>query len=207
MIVQAGTKHRLRVLIAEDDVDTRTCLSRMLAVLGHEVVAEVTDGIDAVTRTQELLPDVALLDVHMPGLDGIDAAEAMRSAAPDVAVVFLSGDLEVSLGVHDPATSNAAAILPKPARPGVLDATLRLAVCRMRERSLAQREALDAHKRLDDRKVIERAKGILMKRTGGDEEEAYRILRRTSQDRAKPMVDIARIVLASEPGARAQQSA
>ena len=207
MITQASAMPRLRVLIAEDDVTTRTRIAEIVEGLGHEVVAQADNGHDAVARARELQPDVALLDVQMPGMDGIEVAEVLHEAASDVAAVLLSGDLEVSLGMHDPGASNAVAVLPKPASPGILDATLRLAVCRMRERNAAQREAAEAQRRLDERKIIEKAKGILMKRVGGDEEEAYRILRRTSQDRARPMVEIARIVLQSEPGARAQPRA
>jgi two-component system, response regulator PdtaR len=202
MLPQSASTQPLRVLVAEDDADARLCLTRMVASLGHEVVAETTDGLSAVQKARELQPDVVLLDYHMPGQTGIEAAEALREAAPACAAVLLSGDLELSLGAYDPNVSNAVAVLPKPARPGMLDATLRLAVCRMRERSSALHDAADSARKLDERKIIEKAKGILMKRVGGDEEEAYRILRRTSQDRARPMVEIARIVLQSEPGAQ-----
>jgi two-component system, response regulator PdtaR len=204
MIAQSSTTAPLRVLVAEDDSAARAVITDMLCALGHEVVAQVEDGRAALEHAARLVPDVALLDVHMPGLTGLEAAEAMRESASSVAAVLLSGDLDLSLEAYDPAVSNAVAILAKPARAGMLDATLRLAVCRLRERTLAQREAEDATRRLDERKIIEKAKGILMKRVGGDEEEAYRILRRTSQDRARPMVEIARIVLQSEPGARSQ---
>jgi two-component system, response regulator PdtaR len=204
MIAQSSTVRPLRVLIAEDDTTAREAIAGLLAALGHEVVGQVTNGRDAVEMAARVEPDVALLDFHMPELTGLEAAEALREAAPAVAGVVLSGDLDLSLTAYDPAVSNAVAILAKPVRAGMLDATLRLAVCRLRERNAAQREAAEAQRRLDDRKIIEKAKGILMKRVGGDEEEAYRILRRTSQDRARPMVEIARIVLQSEPGARPQ---
>jgi len=195
---QQPTDSRLRVLVADDDPGARQALADMVGALGHTVVSLAGDGREAVEQSRALAPDVAILDVHMPGRTGIEAAEAMREGDSPVAVVLLSGDLEVSLAQHDPRATNAVAILPKPARLGILDATLRLAASRMRERVSAQREAADAARRLEDRKVIERAKGILMRRIGGSEDEAYRVLRRTSQDRAKPMVEIARQVLASE---------
>jgi response regulator NasT len=202
MVAQPITTNRLRVLVAEDDTSARAVLCQLLTALGHEVVAQASTGSEAVELVAQCQPDVALLDFHMPGMTGLDAAEAMRETAPAVAAVLLTGDLDISLTQYDPNVSNAVAILAKPVRPGMLDATLKLAVCRMRERTSAQRDVVEALRRLEERKIIEKAKGILMRRVGGDEEEAYRILRRTSQDRARPMVEIARIVLQSEQGAR-----
>ena len=90
--------------------------------------------------------------------------------------------------------------LAKPVPPRVLDSTLRLAVARTGALRQARKEAADLKQMLEDRKLIERAKGILMRRTGCSEPEAYRILQRSSQDRSKRMVDIARAVLEAEPG-------
>ncbi|HEU4631818.1 MAG TPA: ANTAR domain-containing protein, partial [Gemmatimonadaceae bacterium] len=106
----------------------------------------------------------------------------------------------------DDATAVMAALayLPQPVPPAVVDATVRLARARSRELARAQREAAEARRQLENRKVIERAKGILMRRTGASEEEAYSVLRRTSQDNSVPMVEIARAVLASEPGRPSQ---
>jgi response regulator NasT len=96
--------------------------------------------------------------------------------------------------------STAVALLPKPTPPTTLDATLRMAVTRARELIEAKREAASAKEQLEARKLIERAKGILMRRTGSSEQEAYRIMQRSSQDRSVRMVDIARAVIDSEPG-------
>jgi response regulator NasT len=92
------------------------------------------------------------------------------------------------------------ALLPKPTPPTTLDATLRMAVTRARELLEAKREAAEAKQQLEARKLIERAKGILMRRTGSSEQEAYRIMQRSSQDRSVRMVDIAKAVIDSEPG-------
>ena len=96
----------------------------------------------------------------------------------------------------------AIAFLPKPTPPRVLDSTLRLAVSRAREFTQREEGRRSGAGALENRKTIERAKGILMRRTGSSEQEAYRILQRTSQDRSVPMVEIARAVLASEPEAK-----
>jgi AmiR/NasT family two-component response regulator len=189
----------IRILLAEDDDNARSILVDLLGALGHTVVSQVATGRDAVDRSREVTPDVVLLDVHMPDGSGIEAAEEITAAVPGVAVVLFSGDQSVTLSDRDVEVTAAIAFLPKPTPPKMLDSTIRLAVKRARELRSAKKDALDARTQLENRKVIERAKGILMRRTGTSEQEAYRILQRTSQDRSVPMVEIAKAVLASEP--------
>jgi response regulator NasT len=188
------------VLIAEDDDNARSLLSDLLGSLGHSVVAEVSTGREAFERAKDVAPDVVLLDVHMPDGSGIEAAESITQTIPGVAVVLFSGDATLTLSDRDVTATAAIAFLPKPAPPRVLDSTLRLAATRAKELMSARKDAESARQALENRKTIERAKGILMRRTGASEQEAYRILQRTSQDRSVPMVEIARAVLASEPG-------
>jgi two-component system, response regulator PdtaR len=194
------TSSRIRVLIAEDDANARSLLIDLLGTLGHIVVAEAGNGREAFERAMDVVPDVVLLDVHMPDGSGIEAAEKITQSIPGVAVVLFSGDHTLTLSDRDVTATAAIAFLPKPAPPRVLDSTIRLAATRAKELMAARQDAETAKQALENRKTIERAKGILMRRTGSSEQEAYRILQRTSQDRSKPMVDIARAVLASEPG-------
>jgi response regulator NasT len=194
------TSSPIRVLIAEDDLNARSIMVELLGALGHVVVGEVGTGREAATLSCDVCPDVVLLDVHMPDGSGIQAAEEITRAIPGTAVVLFSGDPSVSLSERDIAATSAIAFLPKPAPPKVLDSTLRLAVSRARELSAARKDATTARRQLEDRKLIERAKGILMRRTGSSEQEAYRMLQRTSQDRSVPMVEIAQTVIDSEPG-------
>ena len=198
----ADSGNSIRILLAEDDDNARALLVDLLGTLGHVVVSEVNSGREAVERAQEVVPDVVLLDVHMPDGSGLEAAERITQLVPDVAVVLFSGDQSLSLTEREITATAAIAFLPKPTPPRTLDATLRLAVSRARELSSARKEAESARAQLENRKTIERAKGILMRRTGSSEQEAYRILQRTSQDRSVPMVEIAKAVLASEPGAQ-----
>ncbi len=193
----------LHVLVAEDNALERSTLVEVLGVLGHDVVAEVESGTDAIAKAQQFTPDAVLLDMHMPGASGVQAAEEIANALPGTAVVLITGDLSVSLSSADLLRSTAVALLPKPTPPATLDATLRLAVTRARELLEARREAAEAKQQLEARKLIERAKGILMRRTGSSEQEAYRIMQRSSQDRSVRMVDIAKAVIDSEPGMKA----
>src|SRR3954467_7539145 len=191
----------IRILIAEDDDNARHLLVELLNSMGHVVVAEVTGGRDAIEAAKDVVPDVVLLDVHMPDGSGIEAAEQIAAQVPGVAVVLFSGDQSLSLTEREVTATAAIAFLPKPAPPRILDSTIRLAAQRARELAHAKQDADTARQALEHRKTIERAKGILMRRTGASEQEAYRILQRTSQDRSVPMVEIAKAVLASEPGA------
>jgi AmiR/NasT family two-component response regulator len=194
---------KIRILVAEDDENARALLVDLLTTLGYIVVAEVATGREAIERAKEVSPDVVLLDVNMPDGSGIEAAEQITHGTANIAVVLFSGDQTISLTEHDVTATAAIAFLPKPAPPRVLDSTLRLAAQRAREFSAARHDAEAAKQALEHRKTIERAKGILMRRTGASEQEAYRILQRTSQDRSVPMVEIAKAVLASEPGEKA----
>ncbi len=188
----------LRVLLADDDETARVLLADILTSQGFEVVAQVAGGRDAVAMTGGHRPDVVMLDVHMPDISGIDAAREIAVAYPETAIILFTGDETVSL--HDDELAYAATILDKMTSPRHLASNLRSAVERTRTLTQARREASDAKQALEDRKRIERAKGILMKRTGCSEQEAYKILQRTSQDRSQPMVAIAQAVLDSEPG-------
>jgi len=190
----------IRVLVAEDNALERSTLVDLLGVLGHMVVAEVETGAEAIAKAQQFTPDAVLLDVHMPGANGVQAAEEIALALPGTAVVLVTGDLSLTLSSADVLRSTAVALLAKPTPPATLDATLRMAVIRARELLTARKEAADAKHQLESRKLIERAKGILMRRTASTEQEAYRIMQRSSQDRSVPMVDIARAVIDSEPG-------
>ncbi len=190
----------IRVLVAEDNALDRSTLVDLLVALGHMVVAEVESGTEAIEKAQQFTPDAVLLDMHMPGASGVQAAEEIAAALPGTAVVLITGDLSLTLSSADVLRSTAVALLPKPTPPTALDATLRMAVTRARELLSARREAAEAKAQLEERKLIERAKGILMRRTGSSEPEAYRIMQRSSQDRSVRMVDIARAVIESEPG-------
>ena len=190
----------VRVLVADDDGDARALLVEALRTLGHTVVADVGTGRDAVDQARSLGPDAVLLDVHMPDVNGIDAATQIAAQLPSTAVVLFTGDQTISLSDEQIVGTSAISMLSKPTPPKTLDSALRLAVARTRALQSAEKDATDARAQLENRKTIERAKGILMRRTGSSEQEAYRILQRTSQDRSVPMIEIAKAVLESEPG-------
>ena len=188
----------IRILLADDDELARDTLQSLLNSLGHDVVGAFGSGRAAVEQAGALHPDVVLLDVHMPDGNGVEAAEAIALAAPGTAVVLFSGDADLRLSDRDIDATAAVAYLAKPTAPASLDATLRMAAARSRALRRARDDADSARRQLEDRKLIERAKGILMRRTGATEQEAWSIIRRSSQDRSVAMAEIARAVLSSE---------
>ena len=190
----------IRVLLAEDDAEARRTVAELLTALGHVVVAHVGSGREAVAAALLESPDVVLLDIHMPDGSGLDAASAIVRERPSTAVVLFTGDHALDMDGPQAEASGAVAVLAKPVPPKMLDHTLRMAVSRAQAVTKAEATAARALTELENRKVIERAKGMLMRRRNVTEQEAYRILQRSSQDKAKPMVDIARAVIASEPG-------
>lgn len=192
-----------RVLVVDDEPAARDSLSELLGALGHQVIDAVADATAAEASAKELHPDAILMDVLLPGANGIEAAQAIYRALPGTAIVLISGDDTIQLTDAEADASGAVAFLPKPVPPRVLDSTIRLAVARAGALRQARQESADLKQMLEDRKLIERAKGILMRRTGCSEPEAYRILQRSSQDRSKKMVEIARAVLDAEPGVTA----
>ena len=189
----------VRVLIAEDDAEVRDALSRSLAASGHIVVGSVSTMNDVIERTRELTPDVLLLDAHLGPTKMVEVAKTLAHDNPGVAVIFLCGEPTFALE-GDVADTMAISVLPSSCPAGLIDSSVRLAAQRTRELRSAREEVAHVRQQLENRKAIERAKGILMRRTGLSEQEAYRILQRTSQDRSVPMVDVAREVLESEPG-------
>ena len=194
-----GPPAPVRVLIAEDDAELRGALTRNLSATGHVIVGEVETMEDALSRARELVPDVLLLDSHLDPSHMVDAAKSLAADHPGIALIYLSGESVFTLEGDDAGTT-AISVLPSSCSISVLESSIKLAAHRARELNAAREEVADVRRQLENRKAIERAKGILMRRTGLSEQEAYRILQRTSQDRSVPMVDVAREVLESEPG-------
>lgn len=195
----APTADTVRVLLAGADAPERDELASLVVSLGHTLLGAAA-GHEALQRAAAVRPEVVLLDVRL--LTGPDAisAEDMEAAAPGAAVVLFSDGTDVRLTDREVGASAVTGYLAMPVRPGQLDSTLRLAVRRARAFTSVRQEADEARRQLEQRKLIERAKGVLMRRTGASEQDAYSMLRRQSQDRSVPMADIARTVLESEPG-------
>ena len=187
-----------RVVIAEDEALIRLDLREMLEEEGYQVVAEAADGEEAVALVLAHRPDLAVLDVKMPVLDGISAAE--RIAAARVApVVMLTAFSQREL-VERAREAGAMAYLVKPFSKADLVPAVEMAMARFDELTALESEVGDLRERLETRKLVDRAKGLLQSRHGLDEAAAYRWVQRTSMDRRLSMREVAEQVLRDDAG-------
>jgi two-component system, response regulator PdtaR len=182
----------MRVLIAEDEALIRMDLREMLEEEGHEVIAEARDGAEAIELGRTLRPDVVFMDINMPKVSGIEAAQVLgdERIAPVVMVTAFSQ----AAHVEQAAAAGAMAYVVKPfTRADILPA-MALAAARFAESSALAEEVADLTERLETRKVVDRAKGILMGR-GKTEPEAFKALQKLAMDRRKTLREIAEAVL------------
>ena len=186
----------LRVLIADDDGVTLMVLRRILATFGHAVVAEAGDGQQAVRLARETNPDLLILDIRMPAMDGLQVARHIQNERP-IPTIILSAHTESGLG-GEAAAAGAHAYLVKPFTAEQLKPAIELALVNFEKSRELQERLQQMNEALEARKLIERAKGILMRQTGLGEEDAYLKLQKTARSENRKLVDIARIIVMAE---------
>jgi response regulator NasT len=186
----------LRILIADDESLRVMSLREQLEKLGHKVVAEAGDGRTAVQLARELKPDLALLDIKMPQQDGIDAAREIMQERP-LPIILLTAYSERDLAERA-AGAQVAAYLMKPVSESDLLPAIALAMSRFAEDQALHKEVDDLREALETRKLVERAKGILMRRLNLTEEEAFRRLQRRSQNENKKLGEIADAIITAD---------
>jgi two-component system, response regulator PdtaR len=189
---------RRRVVIAEDEALIRLDLAEMLAEEGYDVVGQAGDGEAAVALVEELRPDLAVFDVKMPRLDGISAAEqvAGKRLAP-VVILTAFGQRELVERARD---AGAMAYLVKPFNKSDLVPAIEIALSRFAELAQLESEVGDLTERLETRKAVDRAKGILQDKLGLSEPDAFRWLQKTAMDLRLPMRAVAEGVISHGPG-------
>ena len=182
---------RIRILVAEDEALIRMDLVEMLGEAGYEVVAEAADGAQAIELAQLHKPDLAILDVKMPVLDGISAAEKIIMIAP---VLMLTAFSQREL-VERARDAGVMAYVVKPFSIGDLVPAIEIAISRhLQMRSLAD-EVADLHERLETRKIIDKAKGVLMSALNLSEPQAFSWIQKAAMDRRLTMKDVAMAVI------------
>jgi response regulator NasT len=184
----------IRILVAEDEALIRMDLIEMLREAGYEVVAEAADGAQAIELAELHKPDLAILDVKMPVLDGISAAEKIISIAP---VLMLTAFSQRDL-VERARDAGVMAYVVKPFSIGDLIPAIEIAISRHKQMISLSDEVADLHERLETRKVIDRAKGILMKALNLSEPEAFSWIQRAAMDRRLTMKEVAQAVISPE---------
>ena len=189
----------MRILVAEDETIIRLDLKDLLERAGFEVVAEAKDGEEAVALARSAQPDLALMDVKMPRLDGIEAARRILDERP-IPIVMLTAYGQDDL-VARAVEAGVFGYLVKPFREQDLLPAIRTARARHEELAALREEAESLAEALVARKVIERAKGLLMEREQLTEGEAFARLRKASQSSGRPLRVIAEAVVATLEGA------
>jgi AmiR/NasT family two-component response regulator len=188
-----------RVIIADDESLIRMDLREMLLNLGYLVVGEVGDGRSAVNLARELRPDVVIMDIKMPDMDGIDAAKVLTEEriAP---VILLTAYSQKDL-VERAKEAGVVGYMVKPFRESDLVPAIEVALARFKEFEALHKEVDDLQLALETRKLVDRAKGILMDTQGLSEAEAFRKIQKMSMNTRKPMKEVAEaIILAHQAG-------
>lgn len=186
----------IRISIADDEADMRDFLARMLPRCGHEVVSSAENGRQLIEDCHRMTPDLVITDIKMPDLDGIEASTQINAERP-VPVILVSA-------YHDPAlieraeANHVSAYLVKPISFADLQPAIAVAMRRFAELQAVRKECDDLKQALAERKVVERAKGILMKAAGVDEKEAFQRLQALASEGNKKLIEAAQQVLALE---------
>jgi response regulator NasT len=192
-----GALTKLRTVIVEDDPATRAFLKTTLEEqLGHEVIGEAATGTDMVRTVLNLEPDVVVFDIHLPHQDGLDALKQIYQERI-VAAVAITADENADL-LRRALEEHVLAFLVKPVQKTQLGAALQVAWARFQELRGLSNENASLKQTLQNRKIIERAKGVLMKRFRWTEAEAFRRLQRGAMNRRMPMIDLAQSVLSGQ---------
>jgi response regulator NasT len=183
-----------RILVAEDEAIIRLDLVEMLRDAGYEVVAQATNGVEAIALARETKPDLAILDVKMPEMDGITAAESIIEIAP---VLMLTAFSQKEL-VDRARDAGAMAYVVKPFGINDLVPAIEIAISRHAQMVSLTQEVADLHERLETRKIIDRAKGILMGALNLTEPQAFSWIQRAAMDRRISMKAVAQAVISPD---------
>jgi response regulator NasT len=183
-----------RILVAEDEALIRLDLVEMLTEAGYEVVAQATNGVEAIALAKEFKPDLAILDVKMPELDGISAAQEIIEISP---VLMLTAFSQKEL-VERARDAGVMAYVVKPFSINDLTPAIEIAMSRHLQMRSLKEEVSDLHERLETRKILDRAKGILMAAMNLSEPEAFGWIQRAAMDRRMSMKAVAEAVISPE---------
>ena len=185
---------KIRILVAEDETIIRLDLVEMLTEAGYEVIAQAENGAVAVELAKQHKPDLAILDVKMPEMDGITAAEQIILLAP---VLMLTAFSQREL-VERARDAGVMAYVVKPFSINDLVPAIEIAISRHKQMKSLESEVADIYERLETRKVIDRAKGILMKAMNLSEPESFSWIQKTAMDRRISMKEVANAIISPE---------
>src|SRR5215470_9756308 len=185
-----------RIILAEDDTVIRMDLKEELQRQGYLVIGDVGDGLSAINLTRELRPDLVIMDIKMPEMDGITAAETLtREKLAPVVLLTAYSDEEL---IERARNAGVVHYVTKPWRSSDLKPAIEIALSRFKEFRSMEAKAKNLEDQLETRKVVEKAKGVLMQKHGISEDEAFHRIQRASMNNRKPMKEIAEAILLAE---------
>jgi response regulator NasT len=186
----------LKIAVADDELDMRDYFRQFLPLLGHTVVGAAQTGRELLDLCAATSPDLVITDIKMPDMDGIDAAIQLYRQAP-VPVILVSAYHDHEF-IQRASADHIMAYLVKPIKQADLEPAIGIAMRRFEQFQALRKETSDLKQALEDRKVIEKAKGILMKKANLDEHDAFRRLQKLASDKNRKLIDIAHIILTAE---------
>lgn len=186
----------LRIAVADDEADMQDFFRTMLPRLGHSVVAVAKTGGELVEQCQANHPDLVITDIKMPDMDGIEAAGKLYRQSP-VPVILVSAYHDAEF-IRRAEADHILAYLIKPIKAADLEPAIAIAMRRFEQFQALRKEAADLKQALEDRKTIERAKGILMRKAALDENDAFRRLQKLASDKNKKLIEIAQMILTAD---------
>ncbi len=185
----------LRIVVADDEPDVRDYYRKILPRLGHRVVAAAASGLELIALCREHRPNLVITDIKMPDLDGIDAAVKIYEEMP-IPVILVSAYSDARL-IERAEADHIMSYLVKPIKQADLEPAIGLAMRRFEQFEALRRETSDMRQALEDRKLIERAKGILMRELSLNEPEAFRRLQKTASAKNLKLIEVARLAIAT----------
>ena len=194
----------LRIAVADDESDMQEYYRTILPVLGHVVVAVAETGRELVEKCRDQHPDLVITDIKMPDMDGIDAATQIYRDGP-IPVILVSAFHDADL-IRRAEGDHILCYLVKPIKQADLEPAIGIVMRRFEQFQALRRETVDLKQALEDRKLIERAKGLLMKKAELDEADAFRRLQKLASDQNRKLVEIARMLLTAEEAFEKPQS-
>jgi response regulator NasT len=186
----------LRIAVADDEPDMREYFQKILPRIGHQVVAVARNGVELIEQCRTVCPDLVITDIKMPDLDGIEAAVRLYQDRP-LPVILVSAYHDSGL-IERAEADHIQGYLVKPIKQADLGPVIALAMRRFEQLEALRREAADLRQAFEDRKVIERAKGIVMKDAGLDEQQAFQRLQKLASGQNRKLVEVAQMILVAE---------
>lgn len=188
-----------KVLLADDDIPIMLNIQEILEESGYNVVCSCSDGFSAIDGFRKHHPDIVLLDIRMPMLDGLSASQIILKESPDTVVLVLSAYSDIPL-VEKAQKLGVAGYMVKPVSAAAIIPAIKMAQSKANELALLRKELEKSKKDLENRKLIEKAKGIIMEKDQMSEEQAFDYIRNISKEKHISMPDVATLIISSNEG-------